>query len=593
MGKTHRGNCLFQIRLAIGVFLFKKKGRSYRMNKKIKFIAMGVLSSLLIVLAYVFFPKKTEPTPNEIQSTQQSEVVNPILQEVPDAGIWISQSEIMSRPTSGAAWQAVLSDANASWGSANVANQDSNHDQFVLAGALVCARTGQQCDKTRAGLVSAIGTENGGRWLAIGRNVLGYTIAADVMKNSGNLTGTDLDRVSNWLAGFLTRTLANNNSGVQEKLTPFGSGSNASAQEGSVYAAIAAYTKDTTKLAYVWNRFRLYSCDRTGNPEQVIDISTGFNAGWSPETTYNRACAINPKGSVKDINPDPSVTDNINIDGAIINDMRRGGNFKFPPGYTSYPWVGLEGYIPAAFVLHRAGYPAFDISDKAVLRAVEYMCYLDKNTTTNWWDSSRAAEAKHLVKLMYGYNDPQCSIAYPTGGGRTFGFTDWTHPLGDISTPPTSPSTQTATLTGTPPASVPTNTPTRTVTLTLTRTPTVTASKTPSPTNTVTPTATAVPTIIVSSTPTRLSCQVGSKTVDIWVQLITVPESQTLRLRSDHIIPVPPVPSNVRGALYSDEGILFNVIEVWTDCNNYWGKLGEQMWIVLKFNQIYYSDWRE
>lgn len=398
-------------------------------------------------------------------------------------GIWVSQREILNQPTTGLAWQTIFTSASASWGSPNVSDQDSDHDQFVMAGALVCARTGQQCDKTRNGLLSAIGTESGGRWLAVGRNVLGYTISADIMRNSGNLSGAELDRVSAWLGGFLTRTLANNNSGVQEKLLPFKGGSNADAQSGAVYIAVASYMKDSAKLEYGWNRFRLYSCDRAGNPEQVIDLNTGFDSGWSHSMVYSQACAINPVNSVKN---------GININGAIINDMRRGGNLKFPPGYTSYPWVGLEGYIPAALILQRAGYPAFELKDKAVLRSMEYMCYLKKNTSTDWWESSRAAEIKHLVKLVYGYNDSQCGISYPVGGGRTVGFTDWTHPIGSYPVtqiPPTAvtqiTSSVTPTKTKTPIVTL-TIVPSRTPTVTVTRTPTVVVTNTSTPTSTIT-----------------------------------------------------------------------------------------------------------
>lgn len=419
----------------------------------------------LILLSFVYFLVQLR---QDVRQESRQALATPAA----TSGIWVSQSEIMSRPTTGAAWNSILSDAAGSWGTANVSNQDSDHDQYVLAGALVCARTGQYCDKTRLALLSAIGTEEGARWLAVGRNMLGYTIAADVMRNSGNLTGADLTSVSNWLANFLTRTLANNNSGVQEKLTPLGSGSNASAQEGAVYAAIAAYTGNSEKLEYVWNRFRLYSCDKTGNPEQVIDVNTGFSSGWSFATAYNEACAVNPIGTTKD---------GVRIDGAIINDMRRGGSFKFPPGHTTYPWVGLEGYVPAALILQRAGYPAFEIKDQAVLRTHEYLCYLKNNTTTDWWEPSRAAEVKHLVKVVYGFDT--CDVAYPVGGGRTVGYTDWTHPLGSS---PVTPS-----------AVTPSRTPTRT--------PTVTAS--PSQTATITPTRTA--TVTMTNTvppPGSLTC---------------------------------------------------------------------------------------
>src|SRR5690606_5605950 len=112
----------------------------------------------------------------------------------------------------------------------------------------------------RQALVSAIGTEGNTRWLAVGRNLLSYTLAADIMgiRPDGN-SNSDNTKIYNWLASFLTRKLPDNNTGVLEQLPPYESGSNASAQEGSVYIALAAYTKDKTKLDYVWNRFRLYS----------------------------------------------------------------------------------------------------------------------------------------------------------------------------------------------------------------------------------------------------------------------------------------------------------------------------------------------
>jgi hypothetical protein len=336
------------------------------------------------------------------------------------SGIWISTAELRNQPTSGVQWQAVYSLASGSLGTADVSNQDSNHDVNTLAAAIVCARTNEFCDKAKQGLLSAIGTESGARWLAIGRNLTAYTIAADLinLRSDGN-PSSDGSRIQAWLTSFLTRQLANNNTGVPESVVPFGSGSNASAQEGAMYAAIAAYTKDTAKLNYVWNRFRLYSCDKVNNPETTIDIGTGISSGWTHDT--NNPCAVNPKGTTK-------VAGGVSrrIDGAIINDMRRGGDFAWPPGYTSYPWVGLEGYVPAALILYRAGYPAFEVANKAVARTFEYLWYLKQETgNTDWFDGSRADETTHLINKYYGTNYP---VQSAIGGGRTFGFTGYTHP---------------------------------------------------------------------------------------------------------------------------------------------------------------------
>lgn len=333
-------------------------------------------------------------------------------------GVWISREEIANLPITGPEWQSLLSTANSSWGSADISNQDSNHDVYTLSGALVCARIGQLCDKTKQALLSAIGTENGSRWLAIGRNMVSYTIAADLLRSNQTLSGSELDRVTTWLSSFLTRQLPNNNTGVLEKLTPFDSGSNASAEEGAVYAAIASYNKNKTALDYVWNRFRLYSCDKTNNPETVIDVKNGFDYGWSSASTLSEACAVNPKGTTKQ---------GYRIDGAIINDMRRGGPFTWPPSYTQYPWVGIDGYIPAALILYRAGYPAFQISDRSVLRTLEYLKYLEDNTTTTWFDGTRSNEDIFIVNKAYGVSFPMNG---PTGDGRVVGFTGWTHQNG-------------------------------------------------------------------------------------------------------------------------------------------------------------------
>ena len=336
-------------------------------------------------------------------------------------GVWISQAEIMQRPTSGAAWDSIISAAGGNWGTADVSNQDSNHDQLVLAGAYACARSGQFCDKTVAGLKAAIGTEtgSGSRWLAVGRNMLGYTIAADVMRNSGHLTGTDLTSVSNRLANFLTEKLPDNNSGVPETLTPFNSGSNASAQEAAVYTAIARYTGNTQKLSYVWNRYRLYSCDKS-SPETVINIDNGFAGGWSFAANKADACAVNPKGSTKNSH---------NIDGAVINDIVRGASFTWPPVPTQYVWTGFRGYLDAAVLLQRAGFPALSISDNAPLRDIQYICYLQNNTPGGWWNLSNPNPSAHLAHSVYGVTFPSgCGIKYPVGADMILGFTDWTHP---------------------------------------------------------------------------------------------------------------------------------------------------------------------
>ena len=98
-------------------------------------------------------------------------------------GIWISRAEVSRLPIGGPAWERPKAAADGPLGEADIADQDSNHDVRTLAIALVYARTGEERYRAKAAdaISSAIGTEDGGRTLALGRNLFSYVIAADLI----------------------------------------------------------------------------------------------------------------------------------------------------------------------------------------------------------------------------------------------------------------------------------------------------------------------------------------------------------------------------------------------------------------------------
>jgi hypothetical protein len=325
----------------------------------------------------------------------------------PRLGLWISQTELRALPTKGPAWDTILEAAEGDLGTADVADQDSEHDGKTLACALAAARTGRADLMTKAtnALSSAIGTEAGARWLAIGRNLGGYVIAADVL-------GIHSGPVYDWLAGFLTRTLRANNTDEQVQVANWPSGSNSPAQVGFVTAALCVYTKDFAHLATFWDGYRRYCGDRTSPVKQ-----TSNSEAW--QFISSDPVGIQDKGAVKH---------GCRLDGAIGNDMSRGGDDVCSPAWTLYPWVGLEGAVPAALVFARAGYPAWEIADEAIRRALDYLWFLRQRTgNADWFDGERSNECVYLVNRAYGTNFP-CSG--PVAGGRTFGFSDWTHAPG-------------------------------------------------------------------------------------------------------------------------------------------------------------------
>jgi S-layer homology domain len=319
-------------------------------------------------------------------------------------GFWVTHDEIRRQPTSGSAWNRIVSAASMAGGDADVSDQDSDHDQWTLAAAIYTVRTGHQRDRAVGALERAIGTEQGGRWLAVGRNLTGYIIAADLL-------GIRSGRAHDWLASFRTMRLEHNNSGepITFRASAWESGSNASAQEGAAYTALAMYLNDGSMKRWSWDAFRRYAGDRT-SPHRITSNSDVWQQVPSDPVGIQNVGARRSGCSIA---------------GAISNDMSRGGSNVCRPGYTAYPWVGLEGAVPAAVMLTRSGYSAFTVSNSALKRAAGYLMNLRRATgNVEWYDADRAPEIKHVLNRAYGMAYP---VQYPVAGGRTVGFTDYTH----------------------------------------------------------------------------------------------------------------------------------------------------------------------
>jgi hypothetical protein len=365
----------------------------------------ALVAAAIGVAVYLLRPDRIarEAVPVEVNKSPSSPAPAPHS----GPGLWISPAELAALPMRGSAWSAMLALAEGDLGTASVADQDSGHDAKTLACALAAARTGRADLKTKAtnALSSAVGTEAGARWLAIGRNLGAYVIAADAL-------GIHSGPIYEWLAAFLTRTLRANNTDEQVVVGNWSSGSNATAQVGFVTAALCVYTKDFARLATFWDGYRRYCGDRTSPVRE-----TSNSDAW--QFVPSDPVGIQDKGAVKQ---------GCRLDGAIGNDMSRGGDDVCSPDWTQYPWIGLEGAVPAALVFARAGYPAWDVAEEAVRRAHDYLWFLRQTTgNPDWFDGLRSNECVYLVNRAYGTKFP-CSL--PVSGGRTFGFSDWTHAPG-------------------------------------------------------------------------------------------------------------------------------------------------------------------
>jgi hypothetical protein len=317
-------------------------------------------------------------------------------------GIWISAEELSRLPTSGAAWEQLLNTADQPAGSPDLSNQDSDVNTRILAKALVYARIQQP--RYREDVAKAIeaitynNTENGGRTLALGRELAAYVISADLIDLAGYNPGLDF-QFRQKLRQLLTKTLDGSTLQETHELRANNWGTHA----GASRAAIAVYLGDQVELERVAQVFHGY----LGNSSMYNGFEFGDDLSWqaNPRTPLG----VNPVGASKVGH---------SIDGALPEEMRRGGSFRWPPASTGYPWEGLQGAIVQAEILSRAGYPVWQWQDKAILRAVQFLYRI------GWEPVNDDTWQIWLINHAYGSDFAADPVAQP---GKNMGWTHWTH----------------------------------------------------------------------------------------------------------------------------------------------------------------------
>lgn len=323
-------------------------------------------------------------------------------------GVWLSPAEVRRLPERGAAWRQVKAVADQPLGQADIANQDSDHDTRTLAVALVYARTGQRRYYLKAAraIMAAVGTERGGRTLALGRALVSYVVAADLigLRNDPARAGP----FRSWLDGVRREQLAPQGRPTliaTHELAP----NNWGAHAGASRIAADVYLGDERDLARAAAVFKGWLGDRSAY--------SGFNFGddLSWQARASAPVALDPPGARRA---------GQSIDGALPDDMRRGCKLRFPPCRTLYPWEALQGAVVQAEILSRQGYDAWNWQHRGLLRAAKFLFALDRRYPgSHWWAPRGNAWIPWLLNRRYGTRFP---AAAPARTGKGMGYTDWT-----------------------------------------------------------------------------------------------------------------------------------------------------------------------
>jgi len=338
-------------------------------------------------------------------------------------GIWISAAELARLPTDTSAWVEVKKAADGDLGEPNMAGYNANHDVATLAVALVYARTGDGAYRARAAdaIMSAIGTEDtglrkgkgserGALAVTVARNLVSYVIAADLIDLAGH--DPDMDGTfRRWIAEIRHVDYPDRSVIENDEIRA----NNHGRMAGASRLAVALYLDEAEEVERTATVLRGILGDRAAHD--------GFDfpkdRSWQEEP--DRPLAVNRRGASKD---------GFSIDGAMPEEMRRGCEFRVPPCPTGYPWEALQGIVVEAVMLTRRGHDVWRWSDRAILRAVEYLDFLRRTYPDQvWWATGDDRWVPWVVNHAYGTE----FLTEAPGGraGKNMGWTDWSHADGD------------------------------------------------------------------------------------------------------------------------------------------------------------------
>jgi hypothetical protein len=313
------------------------------------------------------------------------------------SGIWTSAAEISKLPTTGLGWENVKAGADKPIGPPNLSDRDDSVNVAILAKALVYARTGDESYRQAviAACMAAIGTEQNGETLDLGRELMAYVLAADL----AGLPPTEKAAFQNWLRYVLAENLAGQTLRSTHESRPNNWGTHC----GATRAAIARYLGDATELERTARVFKGWLGDRNTYADFSYDPN---ELEW--QANPNAPVGVNPRGAT---------IQGHSVDGVLPDDQRRAGPYAWPPPKTNYVYGALQGALMQAIILYRAGYDVWNWENQALLRAVKWL-YNEGNYPADGDDKWLI----HVVNYFYTAGFP---ARFPASPGKNAGWTDW------------------------------------------------------------------------------------------------------------------------------------------------------------------------
>jgi hypothetical protein len=362
-------------------------------------------------------PPTIAPTQPPATATAQPVISAP---PVAGSGMWISPSELMSLPTSGRAWDTMRARAYGTWGTADLKNQDNKHDIYTLSGALVYARTGDTAlrNKVRDAIIAAKRTmDESSEWqtrngvLSAGRQLGAYVIAADLIALKNHDAAADQE-FRTWLTAIRTTNIGTHGRMKNITYTCENATHNWATYACASRIAVSIYLGDTADVQRSASIIRALMGERNYYPANA----PGRNGYFEHTNSYDASWACNDS-LWTGINP-ACAKSGVNLDGALVEDVSRGGACCTPVGAgISYSWEALQGLYVSAELLYRTGAygDPYQWSNQALRRSMDFM------QRSGWGITSVATYVPWLANRRYGTSYPVVA----SSNGRIMAWGDW------------------------------------------------------------------------------------------------------------------------------------------------------------------------
>ena len=325
--------------------------------------------------------------------------------------VWVDVATLPGKPRSGRGWNNMYSMAKGNApGPVSVADQNSMHSAWMQACAYTYAATGDTAflAKVITGFKSLVSPSLSiGRALALAREVQGYVAAAEGIQLAK--VDADLDAVVK--AKFRYFLTCPTTGGGPATLTKshLDRANNWGTHATAAVLMIARYIGDKTVFDNAIKVFRGFLGDRSSYAGFKFD-----QPGWEEWQSDSK----NPVG----INPKNAQIQGHNVDGALPEELRRGGGFEWPlppTPPTYYPWEAEQGITVSVAVALNAGVDLRPASDWAHLRSIKWLY-----DVAHWPIVKDDAWQAPVLNWLY----PELKLGIPDGGpGKGMAWTEFTH----------------------------------------------------------------------------------------------------------------------------------------------------------------------